>query len=95
MGRAVGAAELGSVGLARAWLDLSGGGKTKRERLRFGPAKSPPAVSASSAMDLWAACCLAALDWGLRGAETLARLCMTEDSHSQYHIRSPNLRKGC
>lgn len=86
----MGTAELGGVGLARVWLDLSGEGKTKPDRPEFDPGASPPRVSSLSTIDLWAACCLAALDWGLRCAEPLARPCMKEDLHSQYHFRNPS-----
>lgn len=67
------AAELGAVGLECARLDLSGEGKPKPDRLEFEPGTSMPTVS-SSIIDLWAACCLAALDCGLRCTETLARV---------------------
>lgn len=70
-GKAVDAAELVGVRLVCAWLDLPDG-KTKPDRLEFDPGIT------SSTADLWAACCLAALDWGLRCTETLARVCTTE-----------------
>ena len=56
------AAELGSVGLMSLWPDLSGGGKTEPDILGLGPETAPPRDSSISSIDLWAACCLAALD---------------------------------
>ena len=64
VGKAVGADELGRVGLACFWLDLSG--KPEPDGLGFGAGTSPLLVASSSPTDLWAACCLAVLDWGLR-----------------------------
>lgn len=63
-GRA-GSAKLGNIGPACVWLDLSGGGNAKAGRLGLGPGTSPPSATPLSSKALWAACCLAALDWGL------------------------------
>lgn len=76
------AAEVSGVGLTVAWLFLCGKGKTKPVRLELDLKTSLLLLCSSSATDLWAACCLAALDWGLRCAATLARVCTTEELHS-------------
>lgn len=60
-----------------AWLDLSSEDKRKPDGSEIGSA------AFSFAADILAACCLAALDWGLRCAEILARVCGTEDSHQK------------
>ena len=73
MGEAVVALEFGGVGLACFWLDMSDGGKTKPETLGLDTGTSTPGVTSLFSTDLWADCCLAALDWGLRCAEPLAR----------------------
>lgn len=58
-----------------AWLDLSVVGKNKPDGPEF------DSTASSSAADVFAACCLAALDWGLRCPAILARVCKTDDSH--------------
>lgn len=63
------AAKLDDVGLLCSWLDMTGEGKTKLDRTDF------EAKTSLSATDNLAACCLAALDWGLRCADILARVC--------------------
>lgn len=60
-----------------AWLDLFSEDKTKPDGSEIGT------TAFSLAADVLAACCLAALDWGLRCAEILARVCRTEDSHQK------------
>lgn len=65
------AAKLDDVRSLCSWLDMTGEGKTKLDRTDFGT-KTP-----LSATDILADCCLAALDWGLRCADTLARVCRT------------------
>lgn len=87
-GKAVEAAELVSGRLACAWLDLADG-KTKPDRLEVDPGIT------SSTADLWAACCLAALDWGLRCTETLARVCTTEvRAHQEESNGKENIKFG-
>ena len=93
-GKAEWEAGSGSIGLARFWLDSSGGGKAKPDTPGFCPGTSPPKASSLSTEDRWAGCCLPALDWGLRCAEPFARLCMTRDLQSQYYIRNSNNDKA-
>lgn len=63
-----------------AWLDLSAEGKTKPDGAEFDS-------TASSAADVFAASCLAALDWGLRCAAILARVCKTYHLHQKSRLR--------
>lgn len=63
-----------------AWLDLSAEGKTKPDGPEF------DSTASSSAAEVFAACCLAALDWGLRCAVILARVCKA-DSHQKSRLR--------
>lgn len=65
-----------------AWLDVSAEGKTKPD----GPELDSTACS--SAADVFAACCLAALDCGLRCAAILARVCKTDDLHQKSKLRN-------
>lgn len=64
-----------------AWLDLSTEGKTKPDGPKYDS-------TASSAAEDFAACCLAALDWGLRCAVILARVCKTDDLHQKSRLRN-------
>lgn len=73
---AVGLVEISGVGLPFAWLFSSDEGAAEAARLELGFETS--LLLLWSATDLWAACCLAVLDGGLRCAATLARVCRTE-----------------
>lgn len=88
-GKAAAAVESGGAGLASTRLFFSGKGETTPNRLEVDPGTPLSSASSSSTTDLWADFCLAARDWGLRCAETLARVCMTQDLHT-YHIRNPS-----
>lgn len=69
-----------SVEAAR--LDLSAEGRPKLDGLEF------ESIASSSAAEVFAACCLAALDWGLRCAVILARVCKTDDLHQKSRLRN-------
>lgn len=75
---AAGLVEVSGVGLPFAWLFSSDEGAAEAARLELGFETSLLLLWSSSATDLWAACCLAVLDCGLRCAATLARVCRTE-----------------
>lgn len=70
--------EVSGVGLLFAWLFLSDEGTAELARLELRFKTSLLSLRCSSGPDLWAACCLAALDGGLRCAATLARVCRRE-----------------
>lgn len=70
-------AEAAGKSVETAWLDKPAEDKTKPDGSEFGRTAS------SFAADVLAACCLAALDWGLRCAEILARVCGTEYLHQK------------
>lgn len=70
-----------------AWLDVSAEGKTKPD----GPELDSTACS--SAADVFAACCLAALDCGLRCAAILARVCKTDDLHQKIQVKKQESTK--
>lgn len=87
-----GAAEIDG-GTTCVWLGFSGGGKTKADTLEPCPRASatPPFLSSR---DFWAACCLAALDWGLRSTEPFTRVCVTQKIYADILCSHHNSNKS-